>query len=57
MGGWQGGAGVQGPKAGSEGLEEADKGIQRLLGAGSPGKGPDESITPTLAPREAEQGL
>lgn len=56
MGGWKGGAGVQGPKAGDEGLEEpedADKGIQRLLRAGSPGKGPDEATTPI----EAEQGL
>lgn len=56
MGGWQGGAGVQGPEAAGEGLEEAeeaDKGIQRLLRAGSPGKGPSKSITPI----EAEQGL
>lgn len=55
MGGWEGGAGVQEPKAGGEGLEEdeeADKGIQRLLRAGSPGKGPHESIIP----REAELG-
>lgn len=57
MGGWQGGAGVQEPKAGGEGLEETDKGIQRLLRAGSPGKGPDESITRTPPTREAEQGL
>lgn len=53
MGGWEGGSGVQGPKAGGKGLEEGDKRIQRLLRAGSPGKGPDESITPS----KAEQGL
>lgn len=49
VGCWQGGAGVQGPKAAGEGLEEpedTDKGIQRLLRAGSPGIGPDESFTP-----------
>lgn len=56
MGEWQGGAGVQGPEAAGKGLEEAeeaDKGIQRFLKAGSPGKGPNESITAI----EAEQGL
>ena len=50
---WEGGAGVRKPKAGGKGLEEADKRFQRLLRAGSPGKGPDESITPS----KAEQGL
>ena len=49
MGGWEGGVGVQGPKAGGKGLEEADKRIQRLLRAGPPSKGPDESITPSKA--------
>ena len=51
MGGWEGGSGVQGPKAGGKGLEEGDKRIQRLLREGSPGKGPDVSITPSKARR------
>lgn len=33
-------------EAGGKGLDEADKRIQRLLRAGSPGKDPEESITP-----------
>lgn len=53
MGGWEGGAGVQRPMAGGKELEEGDKRFQRLLRAGSPGKGPDGSITPS----KAEQGL